>query len=99
MVGLIIGKSGETVRNIHQKTGCYIFIPKESKNGEDYRELELSGAPESVEICKREIISMIHLVENKINLIKNIINRLYMEDYPIKIRCFILILIQLLACR
>lgn len=61
MVGLIIGKNGETVRNIHQKTGCFIFIPKESRPGEDFRELELSGPPESVEICKREIISMIHL--------------------------------------
>lgn len=64
MVGLIIGKNGETVKTIHQKTGCYIFIPKESRPGEDYRELELSGAPESVEICKREIISMIHMVGN-----------------------------------
>jgi far upstream element-binding protein len=67
MVGLIIGKNGETVRNIHQKTGCFIFIPKESKPGEDFRELELSGPLESVEICKREIISMIHLVN--LNLI------------------------------
>ncbi len=62
MVGLIIGKNGETVKTIHQKTGCFIFIPKESRNNEDYRELELSGTPESVEICKREIISMIHMV-------------------------------------
>ena len=61
MVGLIIGKNGETVKTIHQKTGCYIFIPKDSKPGEDYRELELSGPEQSVEICKREIISMIHL--------------------------------------
>lgn len=62
MVGLIIGKNGETVKTIHQKTGCFIFIPKESRASEDYRELELSGTPESVEICKREIISMIHMV-------------------------------------
>ena len=69
MVGLIIGiiifnlgKNGETIRNIHQKTGCFIFIPKDSRPGEDYRELELSGQNESVELCKREIISMIHLV-------------------------------------
>ena len=59
---LILGKNGETIRNIHQKTGCFIFIPKDSRPGEDYRELELSGHTESVELCKREIISMIHLV-------------------------------------
>ena len=61
MVGLIIGRNGETVKIIHEVTGCQIFIPKDSKPNEDFRELQLSGKPESVEICKREIISMIHL--------------------------------------
>ena len=61
MVGLIIGRNGETVKNIHEKTKCFIFIPKESRPGEDFRELQLSGPPGSVENCKREIISMIHL--------------------------------------
>ena len=61
MVGLIIGRNGETVKTIHQLTGCQIFIPKESKPGDDFRELQLSGSPESVEICKKEIMSMIHL--------------------------------------
>lgn len=61
MVGLIIGRSGETVKTIHEKTKCFIFIPKESRPGEDFRELQLSGPPGSVELCKREIISMIHL--------------------------------------
>jgi rRNA processing protein Krr1/Pno1 len=61
MVGLIIGRNGETVKNIHEKTKCFIFIPKDSRPGEDFRELQLSGPPGSVELCKREIISMIHL--------------------------------------
>ena len=61
MVGLIIGRNGETVKTIHQLTGCLIFIPKESRPGDDFRELQLSGPPESVEICKKEIMSMIHL--------------------------------------
>ena len=61
MVGLIIGRNGETVKIIHERTQCSIFIPKESRPGEDFRELQLSGSPENVENCKREIISMIHL--------------------------------------
>ena len=61
MVGLIIGRNGETVKIIHERTQCLIFIPKESRPGEDFRELQLSGSPENVENCKREIISMIHL--------------------------------------
>lgn len=60
-IGLIIGKNGETVRNLNQKTGCCIFIPKESKEGEDFRMLELSGSDESIKECKKEIET---LVEN-----------------------------------
>ena len=61
MVGLIIGRNGETVKLIQESTGCDVYIPKESRPGEDFRELQLSGKPENVEICRREIISMIHL--------------------------------------
>ena len=61
MVGLIIGRNGETVKIIQESTGCDVYIPKDSRPGEDFRELQLSGKPENVEICRREIISMIHL--------------------------------------
>ena len=61
MVGLIIGRNGETVKLIQESTGCDVYIPKDSRPGEDFRELQLSGKTENVEICRREIISMIHL--------------------------------------
>ena len=61
MVGLIIGRNGETVKTIHSVTKCNIFIPKDSRPGEDFRELQLSGPPECIELCKKEIMSMIHL--------------------------------------
>ena len=61
MVGLIIGRNGETVKLIQESTGSDVYIPKDSRPGEDFRELQLSGKPENVEICRREIISMIHL--------------------------------------
>jgi len=61
MVGLIIGRNGETVKLIQESTGCDVYIPKDSRPGEDFRELQLSGKAENVEICRREIISMIHL--------------------------------------
>ena len=61
MVGLIIGRNGETVKLIQESTGCNVYIPKDSRPGEDFRELQLSGKLENVEICRREIISMIHL--------------------------------------
>lgn len=58
-VGLVIGKNGETVRNLHQKTGCFIFIPKESKHMEDFRVIELSGNSESIQNCVNEIEALI----------------------------------------
>ena len=61
MVGLIIGKNGETVKLIQETTESNVYIPKESRPGEDFRELQLSGKAENVERCRREIISMIHL--------------------------------------
>ena len=60
-VGLIIGKNGDTVRNLHQKTGCFIFIPKDSKPGEDFRNIELSGKPENIAECKKEMDSLIQI--------------------------------------
>lgn len=61
-MGLVIGKNGETVRGIHQKTGCFIFIPKESKTGDEYRELDLSGSEEAINSCILEIEGLINNV-------------------------------------
>ena len=61
-IGLVIGKNGDTVRTLHQKTGCFIFIPKESQPGEDYRFLELSGPKESIDSCKADIDELIENV-------------------------------------
>lgn len=61
-VGLIIGKNGETVKNLHQKTGCFIFIPRESRPGEDYRVFELSGSKDNIDKCIKEIENLIENV-------------------------------------
>jgi hypothetical protein len=54
-IGLIIGKNGETIQTLHQKTGCFIFIPKDSKPGEDFRILQLSGSQQGVLDCIKEM--------------------------------------------
>jgi len=46
MVGLIIGKSGETIRSINQRTGAYVFIPPDCKPGDRNRILTITGTPE-----------------------------------------------------
>ena len=34
LVGLVIGKSGETIKSINQKSGAYVFITPEFKHGD-----------------------------------------------------------------
>ena len=53
MVGLVfiinfkvIGKSGETIKSITQRTGAYVFIPPEVRYGETTRNLTITGLPE-----------------------------------------------------
>lgn len=58
-VGLIIGKNGETLKSLHQKTNCFIYIPNDYKPGDEFRNIELSGNPQAIEDCKKEIDNLI----------------------------------------
>lgn len=60
VIGLIIGKSGETINRICNKTNCFVFIPKECLPGEKTRELQLSGSENSVKECSEEINSLVY---------------------------------------
>ena len=42
---IIPGRGGETIKNIHNKTGAYVFIPKECERGATERVLTISGKP------------------------------------------------------
>lgn len=44
LTGLIIGKNGDTIKNLHNKCGAYVFIPKHSDVSSGERVLELSGS-------------------------------------------------------
>ena len=35
LVGLIIGKSGETIKGINRKSGAIVFIPKEMNHSQN----------------------------------------------------------------
>lgn len=47
------------MRAIHQKTGCFIFIPKTCPQGEDFRILEFSGSQQGVDECVREVETLV----------------------------------------
>lgn len=59
-VGLIIGRGGETIRGIQQRTTANVQIPRESDSANpSVRTIEISGTKESCEAAKKEIESMI----------------------------------------
>lgn len=64
-VGLIIGKGGETLKALHQKTNAFIYIPTNYKEGDEFRNIELSGNAQAVEDCKKEIDIIISNVKKK----------------------------------
>jgi rRNA processing protein Krr1/Pno1 len=70
-IGLIIGKNGENIKNLHQKTSCYIFIPKECGLGEDFRILEISGDESNINECIRDIENLISISSNNKNSVDN----------------------------
>jgi far upstream element-binding protein len=55
LIGLIIGKNGDTIKQLHNKCGAYVFIPKQIEWRQNERILELSGTEEQIERAKREI--------------------------------------------
>jgi far upstream element-binding protein len=55
LVGLIIGRGGETIKSINQRTGAVVFIPKECDTGKSERFLIVSGTPDQVQQAKQEI--------------------------------------------
>ena len=64
MVGLIIGRFGETLKLIQESTECEILIPnfeEKLQDPEDLREIKLRGKKDNREKCKTQILSMIHI--------------------------------------
>jgi hypothetical protein len=46
LTGLIIGKNGDTIKQLHNRCGAYVFIPKHIDPNSTERILELSGTEE-----------------------------------------------------
>lgn len=54
-VGMIIGKGGETIKDMQNTTGCKINVSPSSGPGEVEREIGLVGSRESIDRAKRAI--------------------------------------------
>ncbi|RPB01007.1 eukaryotic type KH-domain (KH-domain type I) [Choiromyces venosus 120613-1] len=58
-VGLIIGRGGETIRDIQDKSGCHVNIVGEAKSQNGQRPVNLIGSPQAAEGAKRLIMEIV----------------------------------------
>lgn len=50
-VGLIIGKGGETIKQLQEKSGAKMVIIQDGPSQEAEKPLRISGDPQKVEVC------------------------------------------------
>lgn len=58
-VGLIIGRGGETIRDLQERSGCHVNITSESKSVNGLRPVNLIGSRESAEKAKQLILEVV----------------------------------------
>ncbi|KAF7554321.1 hypothetical protein G7046_g6847 [Stylonectria norvegica] len=64
-VGMIIGKGGETIREMQNVTGCKINVAQSSGPGEVQREIALIGSRDSIARAKQAIEEKVDAVRQK----------------------------------
>ncbi|KAG9233919.1 hypothetical protein BJ875DRAFT_441813 [Amylocarpus encephaloides] len=66
-VGMIIGKGGETIKDMQNTTGCKINVSPSSGSGEVEREIGLVGSRDAIAAAKRAIEDKVEAVAAKGN--------------------------------
>ncbi|CAN8104395.1 unnamed protein product [Discula destructiva] len=66
-VGMIIGKGGETIREMQNTTGCKINVSQQPQPGQSEREIELVGTREAINQAKVAIEEKVEAVKQKSN--------------------------------
>lgn len=61
-VGMIIGKGGETIREMQNTTGCKINVSQQPQPGQSEREIELVGTRDSINQAKAAIEEKVEAV-------------------------------------
>ncbi|KAL2019759.1 hypothetical protein VTK56DRAFT_9203 [Thermocarpiscus australiensis] len=64
-VGMIIGKGGETIRDMQNMTGCKINVSQSSGPGEVEREIGLVGSRDAIARAKRAIEDKVEIARQK----------------------------------
>lgn len=50
-VGLIIGKGGETIKQLQEKSGAKMVVIQDGPSQENEKPLRITGEPQKVEVC------------------------------------------------
>ncbi|THX34694.1 eukaryotic type KH-domain (KH-domain type I) [Aureobasidium pullulans] len=58
-VGLIIGRGGETIRDLQERSGCHVNIVSENKSINGMRPVNLIGTPDAARIAKEMILEIV----------------------------------------
>lgn len=58
-VGLVIGKGGDTIKQLQEKTGAKMIIIQEGPNQEVIKPLRISGDPQKIEHAKQMVLDLI----------------------------------------
>jgi far upstream element-binding protein len=58
-VGLIIGRGGETIRDLQQRSGCHVNIVGEEKSVNGLRPVNLIGTPQAAKVAKDLIMEIV----------------------------------------
>ena len=69
-VGMIIGKGGETIKEMQSTTGCKINVSPSSGQGEVEREIGLVGSREAIAAAK-------HAIEDKVDAVVSTLSYIY----------------------
>lgn len=64
-VGLVIGKGGETIKQLQAQTGAKMIIIQDSNDQADQKPLRISGPPESIEAAKAEVFKILNQNDNR----------------------------------
>jgi len=64
-VGLIIGKGGETIKQLQEQSGAKIVIIQESAEAADTKPLRITGAPDNVEQAKQLVIDILNQSDDR----------------------------------
>ena len=64
-VGLVIGKGGETIKQLRAQTGAMLTIIQDTNQQAEQKPLRITGTPESVERAKAEVFKILNQQDNR----------------------------------